>query len=350
MRVTLRVRPVTGARRTRHVVAAGAALLLAGGLAVAVSQAAGAQPQPSITQVQATINDLTGQFNKANQQYDQAEEQLTGAKTRLAQVNKQLEREQARYLAARKLVVQIADSDYEDSASTSLAGLLTSDDPSQVLAQSSLILQVAGTRNMETQAFLADATQLTAVQEEQQRAEQGIAQIAGQMGQTKDHIAALLSKQKAILSSLTGTELAQVQQGTVGSGGGVTSAVYAGPTGTQADSAVAFAFKQLGCAYVYGSTGPCGQGFDCSGLVMRAWASAGISIPRDTYSQWAALPHIAESDIQPGDLLYYNGIGHVAMYIGNGMIIDAPTPGQPIRELSMNTPWYSGSFDGAARP
>src|SRR3984957_14732711 len=349
MRVTLRTRPGTGVRATRRPVAAGAALLLAGGPAIAVTQAAGAQPQPSITQVQATINNLTGQFNKANQQYDQAEEQLTAAKARLKQVNKQLDREQARYLAARKVVVQIADSDYEDSGSTSLAGLLTSNDPSQVLAQASLILQVAGTRNLETQAFLADATQLAAVQQEQQRTEQGIAQLAGQMGKSKDHIATLLSKQKSILSSLTGAELAQVQQGTVDSAG-ITNAVYAGPTGTQADTAVAFVFKQLGCAYVYGATGPCSLGYDCSGLVMKAWAAAGISIPRDTYEQWAALLHIAESDIQPGDLLYYDGIGHVAMYVGNGMIIDAPSPGQPVRELPMNESWYASSFDGAARP
>jgi peptidoglycan DL-endopeptidase CwlO len=350
MRVTLRTRPGTGARGTRRAVAAGAALLLAGGLAVAVTQAAGAQPQPTIAQVKAAINTLTGQFNKANQQYDQAEEQLTAAKARLNQVNKQLHREQAQYRAARKLVVQIADSAYEDSSSTSLAGLLTASDPAQVLSEASLILQVAGTRNMETQAFLTDATQLAAVQQEQQRTEQGIEQLAGQMGKTKDHIATLLSKQKSILGSLTVTELAQVQQGTVGSGGGVTNAVYAGPTGTQADTAVAFVFKQLGCAYVYGGTGPCGAGFDCSGLVMQAWAAAGISIPRTTYEQWAALPHIAESAIQPGDLLFYNGIGHVAMYVGNGMIIDAPTQGEPVRELAMSTSWYASGFDGAARP
>ena len=170
------------------------------------------------------------------------------------------------------------------------------------------------------------------------------------MGKTKDHIATLLSKQKSILSSLTGAELAQVQQGTVGGGGGVTNAVYAGPTGTQADTAVAFAFKQLGCAYVYGATGPCDQGFDCSGLVMSAWASAGVSIPRDTFEQWAALPHIPISEIKPGDLLYYNGIGHVAMYVGGGMIIDAPTPGQVVRELPMDTAWYADSLDGAAVP
>ena len=83
---------------------------------------------------------------------------------------------------------------------------------------------------------------------------------------------------------------------------------------------------------------------------MEAWAAAGITIPRDTYSQWAALPHIAESAIQPGDLLYYNGIGHVAMYVGGGMIIDAPSAGPAGPRAQMSTAWYADSFDGAARP
>jgi peptidoglycan DL-endopeptidase CwlO len=336
--------------RTRRAAALGTALLLAGGLAVAVTQVAGAQPQPSITSVRATINTLTGQFDKANQQYDQVEQQLGTAKAQLKQVSSQLKGDETRYNAARKLVVQIADSSYEDSNSTSLAGLLTSNDPSQVLAEASIVLQITDTRDLETQGFLADAAQLVSVQQEQQRTEKGIAQLAAQRASAKNHIATLLSKQKSILSSLTTTQLTAVQQGTVNSGGGTTNAVYSGPTGSQADTALAFAFKQLGCPYDYGATGPCSVGFDCSGLVMAAWAAAGITIPRDTYEQWAALPHVAESDIQPGDLLFYNGIGHVAIYVGGGMIIDAPTQGEPVRELSMSTSWYSGSFDGAARP
>jgi cell wall-associated NlpC family hydrolase len=317
---------------------------------VAASQVAGAQPQPSIDQVRTTINTLTGEFNKANQQYDQVEEQLGAANARLKQVKKQLATDQQRYEAARKLVVQIADSTYENSSSTSLAGLLTSGDPSQVLAQASIVLQITGTRNLESQAFLDDAAQVTTVQQEQQHTQQGIAQLAATRKATKDHISSLLAKQNSILNSLTGAQLTAVRQGTVNGGGGITNATYTGPTGSQADTAVAFAFKQLGCPYSYGSTGPCSVGFDCSGLVSKAWAAAGITIPRDTYSQWAALPHISESEIQPGDLLYYNGMGHVAMYVGGGMIIDAPSAGQPVRELSMNSDWYSGSFDGAARP
>jgi peptidoglycan DL-endopeptidase CwlO len=338
------------AGRARQAAVLGTAVLLAGGLAVAVTQAAGAQPQPSVTSVRTTINTLTGQFDKANQQYDQVEQQLTAARGQLKQLSAQLAKDQKRYEDARKLVVQIADSTYEDSNSTSLAGLLTSNDPSTVLAESSLILQITGTRNLETEAFFADATQLASVQQEQQRTEVGIAQLATTRSNAKNHIASLLAKQKSILSSLTTTELTAVQQGTVNSGGGTTSAVYTGPTGSQSDSAVAFVFKQLGCMYDYGATGPCSVGFDCSGLVMKAWASAGISIPRDTYSQWAALPHISSSSLQPGDLMFYNGIGHVAMYVGGGMIIDAPSQGEPVRELSMNTAWYADSFDGAARP
>jgi peptidoglycan DL-endopeptidase CwlO len=349
MRVTLRP-SLGGMSRTRRAAVLGGAVLLAAGLAIAVTQVAGAQPQPNIDQVQATINTLTGEFNKANQQYDQVEEQLTAANTQLKQVDKQLDRDDAQYQAARKLVVEIADSTYEDSAATSLAGLLTSSSPSQVLSEASLITQIIGTRNLETQAFLADATQVSSVQQEQQHTEQGIKQLADQRLSSKNHIAALLSKQNSILNSLTNTELAAVNQGTVQSGGGITSATYAGPTGTQADTAVAFVFKQLGCPYSYGSTGPCSVGFDCSGLVMSAWAAAGITIPRDTYEQWAALPHVSTSDLQPGDLLFYNGIGHVAMYVGGGMIIDAPTEGEVVREIPMSTAWYADSFDGAARP
>lgn len=350
MRGTLRTRFGARLGGTRRAAALGAAAVLATGLAVAATQVADAQPQPSIGQVRTTINTLTGEFNKANQQYDQVEEQLGAANARLKQLRAQLARDQAQYAAARTLVVQIADSTYEDSAATSLAGLLTASDPGKVLSEASIVLQITGTRNLETQAFLADATRLTSLQQEQQRTESGIAQLAAQRKATKDHISALLSKQNSVLNSLTNAELTAVQQGTVNGGGGITTAVYNGPTGSQADTAVAFVFKQLGCPYSYGSTGPCSNGFDCSGLVMRAWSAAGITIPRDTYEQWAALPHISVSELQPGDLLYYNGIGHVAMYVGGGMLIDAPAAGQPVREIPMSTAWYADSFDGAARP
>ena len=335
MRVTLRMRLAARTGRKRRAVAIGVAVLLAGGLAAAVTQVAAAQPQPNIDQVRATINTLTGEFNKANQQYDQVEEQLDTADARLRQLNGQLASDQARYESARQLVVQIADSSYEDSASTSLAGLLTSNDPRQVLAEASIVMQITGTRNLETQAFLGIATQLAAVQQEQQHTEQGIAQLATQRKDTKDHISSLLAKQNSILNSLTGTELAAVQQGTVNSGGGITDAVYTGPTGSQADSAVAFVFKQLGCAYVYGATGP--NSWDCSGLMQWAYAQAGVAIGRTTYQQIdAGTPVASTADLQVGDLVFFNDDSHVGMYAGGGMILHAPHTGTVVKFEKMS--------------
>jgi cell wall-associated NlpC family hydrolase len=323
---------------------------MAGGLAAVIAQRAGAQPQPSITQVQTEVNALTSKFDKAVQQYDQVAQQLSAAKARLSQVNKEMAADQASYDSARVKVVQIADASYEDSGSTSLAGLLTSNDPAQVLAEASMLMQLTGTRNLQTQQFLQAAQQLSSVQQEQQRTEYGIQQLAGQRSRTKNSILKLLNSEKSTLATLTAAQQQQVQQNNVGGSGGTTHVTYTGPTSTQADKAVAFAYAQLGCPYVYGATGPCNSGFDCSGLVMSAWAAAGVTIPRDTYEQWAALPHISLSSIQPGDLLYYNGIGHVAMYVGNGYIIDAPHPGASVERVSMNESWYTSTFDGAARP
>src|SRR6185437_16891373 len=107
MKGTLRTRLGARPGRLRRLGVLGAAFIFASGLAVAVTQGAGAQPQPSIDQVRASINSLTGQFNKANQQYDQVLEQLGTANARLKQVNSQLAHDQAKYLAARRLVAQI---------------------------------------------------------------------------------------------------------------------------------------------------------------------------------------------------------------------------------------------------
>src|SRR6202044_3798807 len=116
---------------------------------------------------------------------------------------------------------------------------------------------------------------------------------------------------------------------------GSTPVAYTGPTGTQADKAVAFAYAQLGKPYVYGATGP--SSYDCSGLTQAAWAAAGVSIPRTTYEQWAALPHIPLSELQPGDLIYYNGESHTAIYVGGGYIIDAPHTGASVEKIPEST-------------
>lgn len=326
-------------------------ILLVGGIATGVSQAAGAEPKPTISQVQAEVNTLTSKYNKAVQQYDQVAQQLTQAKGRLKQIDKEMSRDQARYTAARDKVAQIASASFQDSGQTSLAGLLTSNNPSAVLNAASMLLQLAGTRNQQTQIFLAAAQQLSSVQSEQQHTEYGISQLAAKRAKSKNSIHTLLDSKKAQLDSLTAQQQATVQANSLGGSG--SSAATSVPSGTpaQAAAAVQYALDQVNrCWYVFGATGPCAQGFDCSGLMMAAWASAGVTIPRDTYEQVAALPSIPLSNIQPGDLLFYDGDGHVAMYVGNGMIVDAPQTGMQVEEISMHTSWYADNFDSAARP
>jgi cell wall-associated NlpC family hydrolase len=327
-------------------------VLLAAAIGVGVySGTAGAAPQPTIGEVQAQVNSLQAKVDQIGEQYDQASQQLSTAKSRLAQVNREAKQAETRFTAARTGLVQVAVASYMDAGQTSVLGLITSGNPSAVLDQASLIEQVAGMHNEQASAFLGDAQQLTSVVQERQRTEQGMAAVQTQLASQKNSMAKLLASKQATLDSLTAAQQAQVTANTVGaagSGAGTTQATYSGPTGSQADSAVQFAYAQLGKPYEWGATGP--DAYDCSGLAQAAWAAAGVSIPRDTYEQWAALPHIASSAIAPGDLLYYAGESHVAIYVGNGYIIDAPQTGEDVERIPMNTDWYAANFDGAVAP
>ena len=326
-----------------------AGLLSIGGVMV-VSSGAGAAPQPTVQQVQAKINQLTTQFDRVTEQYDQASQQLTAAKSKLSQVRAHPEHAQSRFQAAQDNVARTAAAAFEDNGATSIAGVLTSGDPAAILQQGSLLMELSGNRTAMTQQLLGDASQLAGVEQQVQRTESGIAGLRNQLASHKASLGKLIEAQKTTLASLTVPQQRQVATRSIGANGTSAPQQYSGPTDTQAGKVVAFAYAQLGCPYVYGGTGPCQLGFDCSGLAMSAWAAAGVQIPRDSYEQWAALPHVPTSSLEPGDLLIYNGEGHVAIYVGGGYIIDAPQTGMNVEKIPMSTPWYADNLDGALRP
>jgi len=327
-------------------IAVTAGLAVMAGLA-AYGGIAGAAPQPTVGQVQARINQLTSQFDRVSVQLDQASQQLSDAQSKLSQVRVHLNHADAQFQAAEASVAQAAAAEFEDSGATSVAGVLTSGDPSVVLQQGSLLQEMSGQRTAQTQQLLADAGELAGVEQQMQRTEDGISSLKSQLTAQKNSLGHLLTTEKATLASLTVPQQQAVASNSIGASG-TTTASYTGPTSTQAEKAVAFAYAQLGKPYQWGATGP--NSYDCSGLAQAAWAAAGVAIPRDTYEQWAALPHISSSAIQPGDLLYYDGVGHVAMYVGNGYMIDAPQTGMDVEKIPMDTGWYASSFVGAARP
>ena len=338
-----------GKSRFRRGVAIATGLVTVGGLAV-FATGAGASPQPTVDQVQAKVNQLTSQFDRVSEQLDQASQQLSAAQSRLAQVRLHLNHANAQFQAAQTNIAQTAAAAFEDTGATSVAGLLTSGDPSVILQQGSLLMELSGTRNAETQQLLTDASQLVGVEQEMQRTENGIAALKSQLAAHKDSLGKLIATENATLASLTVPQQQAVKSNSIGANGGTTTSTYTGPTSTQAEKAVAFAYNQLGCPYVYGGTGPCHMGFDCSGLAQAAWAYAGVAIPRTSYEQWAALPHVSFSSVEPGDLLIFNGEGHVAIYVGGGYIIDAPQTGMNVEKVSMNNSWYSATLDGVVRP
>jgi cell wall-associated NlpC family hydrolase len=113
-----------------------------------------------------------------------------------------------------------------------------------------------------------------------------------------------------------------------------------------AQAAIQAAYSVIGTPYVWGAADP-SVGFDCSGLTMWSWAQAGVSLPHSSAAQYAALPHVDRSNLQPGDLLFfYTPISHVGMYLTPSTMIDANHPGDVVNVRAIN--W--DSFVGAARP
>jgi peptidoglycan DL-endopeptidase CwlO len=110
---------------------------------------------------------------------------------------------------------------------------------------------------------------------------------------------------------------------------------------------VAIAMSQLGTPYVWGGAAP--GGFDCSGLVMWAYAQVGVSLPHSTYALFAMGVPISRDQLQPGDLVFFDGVGHVGIYIGGNQFIHAPHTGDVVKISSLDDPWYSAEYVGARR-
>ena len=139
-----------------------------------------------------------------------------------------------------------------------------------------------------------------------------------------------------------------------GGGGGNTPAPAAAPpaaapvpaASSRAGTAINAAASQIGVPYRFAAASP-GVAFDCSGLTSWAWGQAGVYLPHQSAQQYASLPHVPSSAVQPGDLIFfYSPISHVGIYVGGGTMIDAPNSGSTVRRAAIN--W--GNVTGVGRP
>ena len=121
------------------------------------------------------------------------------------------------------------------------------------------------------------------------------------------------------------------------------------PTGapsSQYGGVVGIAMQYLGTPYVWGGSSP--SGFDCSGFTMYVFSRVGVSIPRTVSTQYGAGVAVSRSELQPGDLVFFNGLGHVGIYVGGNQFIHSPHTGDVVK-ISAMTGYYDSGYVGARR-
>ena len=127
--------------------------------------------------------------------------------------------------------------------------------------------------------------------------------------------------------------------GSSGGGGGTAPPPHYG-------GVVGIAMRYLGVPYVWGGASP--SGFDCSGLTMYVYAQVGVSLPHNAAAQYGYGAPVSQGDLQPGDLVFFDGLGHVGLYIGGGQFIHAPHTGDVVKISSLSG-WYAATYVGARR-
>ena len=116
---------------------------------------------------------------------------------------------------------------------------------------------------------------------------------------------------------------------------------------SQYTGVVGVAMHYLGTPYVWGGASP--GGFDCSGFVAWVYSQMGVSLPHYTGAQWNVGVPVSRGDLQPGDLVFFDGLGHVGIYIGGGQFIHSPHTGDVVKISSLDESWYAATYDGARR-
>ena len=318
-----------------------------------INGSASAFPAPTITQVQHKLARLNAKAARLGQRYDQVLSQLAQANQRLATLNKQTARYHGAFVSLRSQVGRIAMIAFEEAGATAPVSLLTARSPQQVLNQSSILNELSVADNAQISAYLSASRQLLGAQRTASRQRASIAAIRRSLRKQINVLNKLKARQQALLALLSPAQQVGVGPGGPGSGGG-----YTGTTATQAGKAAWFASQQIGCPYVFGGTGPCRSGYDCSGLTMSSWQYAGVSIPRVSYDQMSQLPAVplhtksgvfTTRYLRVGDILGFAGNSHVGLYIGGGYLVDAPVPGQNVEKIALSG-WYLSNLDGAVRP
>ena len=323
---------LNGRKRTASVLATLCITAVAGSVFVASPTFA----EPDVDDVQARVDTLYEKAEQASERYNDAKLELERAQKRLGALRADLDRQREKFEAVRREMAASVVSQYQGQALSTTTRVLLADDPDAFLDQ---VATVSGFNDQQSEMmadFAVQAQQLEMREAAAKRELDRIAKTKKTLGQEKAAIDEKAEEAEELLDRLE-ARAAPVSRSS--------ERLPNVPVSGRAGAAVSYALGQVGDAYVYGATGP--SAFDCSGLTMMAWAQAGVSLPHSSSAQMGSGSPVSQSDLQPGDLVfYYSPVSHVGIYIGNGQIVHASNPSTGVQV----SPVFSMPYSGAVRP
>ena len=323
---------VRNGRAWQRVSSAASAAALAG-LVLPAGGAASADPMPSLHTLVARARILANQINALNEQANGLRIQLDQADAESKVAQRTYSQDIASLAGGKLMVGQLAAQSYMNGGMDSVLQLLTASSPQTIINRVAILTELQqenGDRVSQIEAAVAAAQRARQTAQQQgKRAAQLAAEIAAKQkqAQAKERIlnSAVFRKAMEVF-----TRTGQYPHFTI-------------PTAnTIGAQALRWALTRRGDLYQWGAAGP--RAFDCSGLVMWAYAKVGIRLPHFTGAQWQMGIHVSRRDLQPGDLVFfYTDIGHVGLYIGNGLMVDAPDFGERVQVEPVMWDFYAGA-------
>jgi len=327
-----------GRKRTiaRALVASSFAITLASvGLA---SSPADAKPTPE--SVKAKVERLYRQAEVAAEQLNNATAQVKAASTTMSALNVDYKRELAVIDKMREQVAAIVVSQYQGQSLSAASQVALSGDPSAFIQGMNVMTGVNSQRAEVLNQYAIELKRLALRRDAVQTEGAALAKARAAVAKQSATIKSAASQAESQLASLQAPQRAAVVQSITGTTYSRSSVRIPNVSGMAA-VAVRTALAQVGKPYVYGASGP--NAFDCSGLMMYSWGAAGVALSHSSFAQMGEGTPISQSQLQPGDLVFYYGGSHVGMYIGNGMIVNAENPSTGVVIVPLNSMPYSGA-------
>lgn len=315
--------------------------------------ASGTDAQRSVSSLLTDLQRLYRDAERATETYNGTAEKLKKQRAEVAGLDARLATARLSLEDSRVAAGRLARQQYQNGDGISpYVRLLLARDPQHALDQGHLIGQLALERAQTVRRVTGREKRADVLARAARKALDAQLSLAARRQKERDEVRERLDDVQRLLASLTAEQIAELDRveksGTDTAqkkimASGALSSVR--PPTREGEEALRYAVEQIGKPYEWGAEGP--KTFDCSGLTSQAWERAGRSIPRTSQEQWAELPRVPLDKLRPGDLvIYFPEATHVALYLGEGMVVQAPRPGASIKV----SPIAANPLLGAVRP